>query len=103
VHSQYNDTLYLSPQDLEGAVQRSERLWQRNVEKRNDFVARKGGYNSIKMFTPAGSKKNFQPYALWDIFVPAFPCPHEIERIGKMGDGGKARTSGCPMLYARES
>jgi hypothetical protein len=29
------------------------------------------------------------PYSIWD-FVPAsYSCPYEMERIGRMGDGGK--------------
>jgi Methyltransferase domain len=29
------------------------------------------------------------PYTIWD-FVPAsYSCPYEMERIGRMGDGGK--------------
>jgi len=26
---------------------------------------------------------------LWDFFIPAFQCPHHVERIGQRGDGGK--------------
>lgn len=29
------------------------------------------------------------PYTVWDFFLPAFNCPHEVERIGALGDGGK--------------
>ncbi|KAG0707049.1 methyltransferase domain-containing protein [Suillus ampliporus] len=28
-------------------------------------------------------------YTLWDFFLPSFRCPHRVERIGIMGDGGK--------------
>ncbi|KAH9961553.1 methyltransferase domain-containing protein [Russula dissimulans] len=28
-------------------------------------------------------------YTLWDFFIPAFQCPHRVERIGTLGDGGK--------------
>jgi len=28
-------------------------------------------------------------YTLWDFFVPAFQCPHRVERVGTLGDGGK--------------
>jgi hypothetical protein len=88
-HSLYDDSLDLAPQDLERAVRRSERLWQRNVDKRNEFVSKRGGYNGLKMFTTAGGVGGFQGFTLWDIFLPAFPCPYEVERIGTMGDGGK--------------
>ncbi|KAH8092674.1 methyltransferase domain-containing protein [Cristinia sonorae] len=28
-------------------------------------------------------------YTLWDFYIPAFQCPHRVERLGTMGDGGK--------------
>ncbi|KAH9949115.1 methyltransferase domain-containing protein [Amylocystis lapponica] len=46
-------------------------------------------------------------YTLWDYFIPAFQCPHRVERVGTMGDGGKwmcgldriARQSEC-VVYS---
>lgn len=35
-----------------------------------------------------GSDAFFWPFA-GDFFLPAFSCPHELERIGALGDGGK--------------
>lgn len=29
------------------------------------------------------------PFTVWDFFPPAFNCPHEMERVGRLGDGGK--------------
>jgi hypothetical protein len=40
---------------------------------------------------PAHNYDTYQktPYSIWD-FVPAsYSCPYEMERIGRMGDGGK--------------
>ena len=40
---------------------------------------------------PAYNYGSYQktPYSIWD-FVPAsYSCPYEMERIGRMGDGGK--------------
>ncbi|EKM54909.1 uncharacterized protein PHACADRAFT_147193 [Phanerochaete carnosa HHB-10118-sp] len=28
-------------------------------------------------------------YTLWDFFTPAFNCPHRVDRLGALGDGGK--------------
>ncbi|THG96700.1 hypothetical protein EW026_g5174 [Hermanssonia centrifuga] len=28
-------------------------------------------------------------YTLWDFFIPAFNCPHRVDRLGALGDGGK--------------
>jgi Methyltransferase domain len=30
-----------------------------------------------------------QLYLTGDFFIPAFQCPHHVERIGVLGDGGK--------------
>lgn len=41
------------------------------------------------MFTYSHPDRYQHPYCIWD-FVPAsYSCPYEVERIGKMGDGGK--------------
>ncbi|KAH9069718.1 methyltransferase domain-containing protein [Lactarius deliciosus] len=28
-------------------------------------------------------------YTIWDFFIPAFQCPHRVQRVGTLGDGGK--------------
>ncbi|KZT04288.1 uncharacterized protein LAESUDRAFT_303245 [Laetiporus sulphureus 93-53] len=28
-------------------------------------------------------------YTLWDFYIPAFQCPHRVDRVGTLGDGGK--------------
>jgi hypothetical protein len=28
-------------------------------------------------------------YTIWDFFIPSFQCPHHVERVGVLGDGGK--------------
>jgi hypothetical protein len=28
-------------------------------------------------------------FAIGDFFLPAFPCPHRVQRVGTLGDGGK--------------
>lgn len=28
-------------------------------------------------------------HTMWDYFIPAFNCPHRIQRVGSLGDGGK--------------
>ncbi|KAI6037542.1 methyltransferase domain-containing protein [Pisolithus marmoratus] len=32
---------------------------------------------------------NGEFYTIWDFFLPSFNCPHRVERVGVMGDGGK--------------
>lgn len=29
------------------------------------------------------------PYTVWDLTPASYGCPHEMERVGRMGDGGK--------------
>jgi len=29
------------------------------------------------------------PYTLWDFFPATYTCPHDIQRVGRLGDGGK--------------
>ncbi len=29
------------------------------------------------------------PYTLWDFFPATWTCPHDIQRVGRLGDGGK--------------
>ncbi|KAL4073770.1 methyltransferase domain-containing protein [Scleroderma yunnanense] len=32
---------------------------------------------------------NGEFYTAWDFFLPSFNCPHRVQRVGIMGDGGK--------------
>ncbi|KAH7888957.1 methyltransferase domain-containing protein [Phlebopus sp. FC_14] len=50
--------------------------------------------NLIKQWGPTPDKIDPFPshgefYTLWDFFLPSYRCPHRVERIGIMGDGGK--------------
>jgi hypothetical protein len=40
---------------------------------------------------PANSVDAYKkaPYSIWDFFPASWSCPHEMERIGRLGDGGK--------------
>jgi len=41
----------------------------------------------VVMFPP--DKDPWPAYTIWDFFPAIFNCPHEVERIGHMGDGGR--------------
>lgn len=47
-------------------------------------------YPKIPLF-PAQSTDDFSktPYTLWDFFPATYSCPHDIQRVGRLGDGGK--------------
>jgi hypothetical protein len=42
-------------------------------------------------FFPAQKLDDFgkYPYTLWDFFPATYTCPHDIQRVGRLGDGGK--------------
>lgn len=72
----------------------AEKIWAEAVAGRQDMVAQ------------AGHDKNFpdgytRPFAVWDFARPSFFCPYDLERVGKLGDGGKVV---CGMSrYEKES
>ncbi|KAH8819121.1 methyltransferase domain-containing protein [Xylogone sp. PMI_703] len=69
------------------AMQRSERLWQKTVMQRHQYMERFGDVG----FFPAVNGETFYayPYNIWDLIPASFNCPVDIERIGRIGDGGK--------------
>lgn len=79
----------LGPRDITAAVKRSEHLWLENKKKREAFIKEKGGLANMRMFSDKAWVGYGQMFTLWDIFTPAFPCPWEVNRIGRMADGGK--------------
>jgi hypothetical protein len=42
-------------------------------------------------FFPAQKLEDFgkYPYTIWDFFPATYTCPHDIQRVGRLGDGGK--------------
>lgn len=36
-----------------------------------------------------GQSYHDHPYTIWDFTPASWGCPHEMERVGRMGDGGK--------------
>jgi len=64
----------------------AERLRAEEVRYAENLRARQGlieKNGDIQAYPTTGS------YTLWDFFIPAFQCPHHVERIGVLGDGGK--------------
>ncbi|KAJ7069857.1 methyltransferase domain-containing protein [Mycena amicta] len=43
--------------------------------------------NDVALFPP--DKDPWPAYTVHDFFAPAFNCPHEVTRLGALGDGGK--------------
>lgn len=77
-----------SHSDLPGRIANSERKYQKVLEQRQGLIRKHGPSPSqVVMFPP--DQDPWPAYTAWDFFPPAFQCPHEVERIGALGDGGK--------------
>ncbi|KAI0070217.1 hypothetical protein K474DRAFT_1713526 [Panus rudis PR-1116 ss-1] len=77
-----------SDPDLSARIARSERMYQRTLEKRKELIEKHGPTpDKVVMFPP--DKEPWPAYTAWDFFPPTFDCPHELERLGALGDGGK--------------
>ncbi|EMD32703.1 hypothetical protein CERSUDRAFT_87731 [Gelatoporia subvermispora B] len=74
--------------DLRNRIARSERIYQRTIEQRQELIKKWGPTpTDIVMFPP--DHEPWPAYTVWDFFPPTFTCPHELERVGNLGDGGK--------------
>lgn len=86
--SQMDAPLYLpsSPGKTAGTladrIALSENRYQIVLDDRAKFIDSLGGASQIA--ATGGSY-----WVLWDFFLPSFDCQHYVERIGRMGDGGK--------------
>ncbi|KAI0075649.1 hypothetical protein K474DRAFT_1676216 [Panus rudis PR-1116 ss-1] len=70
---------------LRAVLDDEERRYQKVLHDREAMVRKWGPTpQQVVAFPPA---RDF--YTLWDFFIAAFQCPHHVERIGTMGDGGK--------------
>jgi len=75
-------------QGVAARVRRAERAYQKMQRGRDALIAKVGPTpRDVALFPP--DKEPWPPYTIWDFFLPAFSCPHELERIGALGDGGK--------------
>ncbi|TFY70718.1 hypothetical protein EVG20_g2297 [Dentipellis fragilis] len=95
----YSESTYVSPDALHNGivqvdnsltarVKRSERIYQKMVKRREGLI-RKFGPNPREIVSFPPDKAPWPAYTVWDFFPPAFSCPHTVERIGALGDGGK--------------
>ncbi|KAL2106124.1 hypothetical protein VUR80DRAFT_7249 [Thermomyces stellatus] len=72
----------------------AEKLWAQAVEDRKVMAEHMGHDREF----PDGY---LRPYNVWDFARPSFFCPYDLERVGKLGDGGKVV---CGMSrYEKES
>jgi hypothetical protein len=70
---------------LRDEVKLNELYYEEFLKERQKLILKWGpGASQVEAF-PGYPKL----YTLWDFFIPAFECPHKMERIGTLGDGGK--------------
>ncbi|KAF4333860.1 hypothetical protein FBEOM_12294 [Fusarium beomiforme] len=67
---------------LNSRLAHAEKLWKRSIKAREE-MAQVSGYE--KRF-PDGY---MNPFNVWDFARPTFFCPHDLERVGSISDGGK--------------
>ncbi|CZR63962.1 uncharacterized protein PAC_13859 [Phialocephala subalpina] len=69
---------------------RSESAWRSSVSLRHQMAAAHPLNPNIPFF-PAQHMSDFGkfPYTLWDFFPSTYTCPHDMQRVGRLGDGGK--------------
>ncbi|KAJ6618672.1 methyltransferase domain-containing protein [Mycena sp. CBHHK59/15] len=75
----------LSGHDLPSRLARSERIYNKLLRDRQGLIKKFGP--TPRMFPP--NVNPWPAYTVWDFFPAAFNCPHEVERHGALGDGGK--------------
>ncbi|KAJ7179936.1 methyltransferase domain-containing protein [Mycena crocata] len=75
-------------QDLPQRVARSDRIYNKLLLDRKELIKKFGPTpNDVALFPP--NKDPWPAYTVWDFFPAAYNCPHEIQRLGALGDGGK--------------
>jgi hypothetical protein len=69
---------------------RSETAWRSSVSLRHEMANSHPKHPQVPFF-PAQTLDDFgqYPYTLWDFFPATYTCPHDIQRVGRLGDGGK--------------
>ncbi|KAH9837615.1 methyltransferase domain-containing protein [Rhodofomes roseus] len=73
---------------LPARIEHAEEMYGRTLDRRQAMIKKFGPNPSqVVMFPP--DREPWPAYTVWDFFPPVFNCPHELERIGALGDGGK--------------
>ncbi|GJC94715.1 hypothetical protein ColKHC_03541 [Colletotrichum higginsianum] len=82
---------YSDRESLANFMARSERIWAKTVKQRHEMIAADFGDVSKLPLFPATDVPSYfaSPYSIWDFAPAAYNCPWDVERIGRMGDGGK--------------
>ncbi|KAL2071797.1 hypothetical protein VTL71DRAFT_13032 [Oculimacula yallundae] len=72
---------------IKSLMAKSEQLWMKTVRQRHEIQEK---FGEMGYFPARDGPTYFSfPYSVWDLVPASWNCPHEVERIGRMGDGGK--------------
>ncbi|KAL5507088.1 hypothetical protein ACEPAH_6544 [Sanghuangporus vaninii] len=75
-------------EELQRRLEYSESAYQKMLRAREGLIQKFGPTrDKVLMFPP--DNEPWPPYTVWDFVPAAFNCPHPVERIGALGDGGK--------------
>ncbi|KAL1751972.1 methyltransferase domain-containing protein [Schizophyllum commune] len=73
---------------LSERIARADAIYDKVLKDRAGLIKKFGPNPSqVAMFPP--DKAPWPAYTVWDFFPAAYNCPHEVQRIGALGDGGK--------------
>ncbi|KAJ7166435.1 methyltransferase domain-containing protein [Mycena crocata] len=79
-------------------LQSSEAEYQDTIKQRKAMINKYGPTpDEVESFPTHG-----EFYTLWDFFPPHYQCPHRLQRLGTLGDGGKY-LCGLPRIATKES
>ncbi|KAI0742234.1 methyltransferase domain-containing protein [Daedaleopsis nitida] len=79
---------YQLSHDLQLRLDREERKYRAMLPQRQELIQRFGPTPAqLAMFPP--NQDPWPPYTVWDFFPPVYSCPHEVDRLGALADGGK--------------
>lgn len=75
---------------LRARLARSEQLYQDMIVQRHEMLKAYPNPLNKDMF-PARDEEGYwkTPFTIWDFLPAAGNCPWEMERVGRLGDGGK--------------
>ncbi|KAI0776552.1 methyltransferase domain-containing protein [Trametes elegans] len=79
---------YKQSSELKARLDREERKYRSMLPERRELITKYGPTPAqLIMFPP--DQEPWPPYTVWDFFPPIYNCPHELDRLGALGDGGK--------------
>ncbi|SJL14423.1 uncharacterized protein ARMOST_17880 [Armillaria ostoyae] len=79
---------FVRDSDLPARLARADAIYEKTLRDRKGLIRTFGPTpNEVLMFPP--DKDPWPAYTVWDFFPASYNCPHEVERLGALGDGGK--------------